>query len=72
MATETKVLCGACAALMKEAGLQLRQLPGRTEKISCEHCGKRRFGGKYEIGPSQSARGADSSPRKRGEPRNKE
>ena len=55
MATETKVLCGVCAAIMKEAGIQLRQLPGRTEKVTCEHCGKRRFGGVYEIDTSSGA-----------------
>ena len=55
---EPKVLCGVCAALMKEAGVKIRQLPGRTEKVTCEHCGKRRFGGSYVIGetPHPSAR----------------
>ena len=46
---EPKVLCGVCAALMKEAGVKIRQLPGRTEKVTCENCGRRRFGGAYEI-----------------------
>ena len=62
MQNEIKTLCGVCAALMKEAGLQLRQLPGRTEKVNCENCGRRRFGGVYEIDPSQSRLRRDSSP----------
>lgn len=43
-------ICGVCAALMREAGVQLRQVPGRTQKATCSHCGKRRFGAKYIIG----------------------
>lgn len=42
-------ICGVCAALMREAGLKLRQVPGRTQKVTCRHCGKRRFGAKYII-----------------------
>lgn len=47
--SETVEICGVCAALMREAGVQLRQVPGRTQKVNCSHCGKRRYGGLYEI-----------------------
>ena len=47
--SEPRMLCGVCAALMREAGVQLRQAPGRTQKVNCSHCGKRRFGASYII-----------------------
>lgn len=62
MATENKPLCGVCAALMTEAGIQLRKVPGRTQKVTCANCGKRRFGGVFEIDTSSgAARGADNA-----------
>lgn len=44
-----KTICGMCAIVLREQGMQLTQLGGRTEKISCAHCGKRRYGTEYEI-----------------------
>lgn len=42
-------LCGECAALMKE-GYDVKQLPKpMNNKITCGHCGRRRYGGSYEL-----------------------
>ena len=43
-------LCGRCAALMAEDYDVRRIAGGRDCKVTCAQCGKRRYGGKYEIG----------------------
>lgn len=42
-------LCGACAAKYREAGVKIVLQPGRTGKITCHDCNRRRYGSKYEI-----------------------
>lgn len=44
-----QTLCGMCAVVLREQGMELTQTGVRTEKISCAHCGKRRYGTEYEI-----------------------
>ena len=45
-----QTLCGMCAIVLREQGMELTNTGGRTEKISCAHCGKKRYGTEYEIG----------------------
>lgn len=45
-----KVLCKPCAvetAARKDR--EVKQLPGRSEKITCDKCGRRRYGLPYEV-----------------------
>lgn len=49
-------LCGACAAKMKES-YKLKELERPADnKITCAHCGRRRYGGKYELLPKMEGR----------------
>lgn len=42
-------LCGVCAATAK-AEFEIRLLPKPTNyKVTCQGCGRRRYGGSYEI-----------------------
>lgn len=42
-------LCGECAAKMRD-GYDVKQLPKPTNnKVTCGHCGRRRYGGSYEL-----------------------
>ena len=46
-------LCGACAAKLGEA-YALRKIEQPADnKITCAHCGKRRYCGKYELLPKK-------------------
>lgn len=39
-------LCGRCAAMKKAAGIKLRRINGSIdEKVECQLCGCRRYGG---------------------------
>ena len=43
-------LCGKCAAIQKDEGVKLVRIAGAAdEKVTCELCGRRRFGGDFEI-----------------------
>lgn len=42
-------LCGRCAALMEDAYTVRRIAGGRDHKCDCQQCGKRRYGGTYEV-----------------------
>lgn len=46
--TMRKTLCGRCAAELK-AGYDVRKVSGADTKVNCESCGKRRYGGTFEI-----------------------
>jgi len=51
----TKELCSACAAVMA-ADCDLQKVPGGKDiKVTCAHCGRRRYGGTYIIRPKQFA-----------------
>lgn len=43
-------LCVPCAEDLKER-YDLTLIPGRSQKLTCEYCGKRRYGSKYEVEP---------------------
>ncbi len=46
-------LCGRCAALMADA-YNLRKVSGGGDnKVTCAHCGRRRYGGTYEAAPKR-------------------
>lgn len=41
-------LCKPCAVEKSRQGVRLKTVSGRTEKITCAACGRRRFGRTYE------------------------
>lgn len=44
-----KTLCGACAALLRR-GYSLEKISGGVDnKITCDECGRRRYGATYEV-----------------------
>lgn len=46
---QTMKLCGKCAAIKKGEGKKLVRIAGAAdEKVTCELCGRRRFGGEFE------------------------
>lgn len=46
---EPRDLCGKCAAMLRE-GYDLKRVAGGVDhKVTCSHCGKRRYGAKYAI-----------------------
>lgn len=51
----TMKLCGPCAEKMRD-GYAVKEIPRRSEKITCELCGKRRYGLEYEIRPKWTER----------------
>lgn len=44
-----KNLCKPCAADLQERGKTVKSAGGRSEKITCDECGRRRFGITYEV-----------------------
>ena len=51
---KTRLLCLPCEAQLdkdlREAGMMLRKVAGgKDNKITCEKCGKRRYGAEYQI-----------------------
>ena len=45
---EIWTMCCPCAEGAKDS-YSIRTLPGRSEKITCAICGRRRYGSKYEV-----------------------
>lgn len=46
-------LCGACAAKLGTA-YSVRKIAGGVDhKVTCAECGRRRYGGTYEIAPKK-------------------
>ena len=43
------LLCKPCALGMSADNKKLKQESGRCEKITCEKCGRRRYGVAYEV-----------------------
>lgn len=43
------VLCVPCAEGLRAAGASLKTLTGKSQKITCEECGRRRFGLAYDV-----------------------
>lgn len=44
-----KLLCKPCAMELAARGKNVKAAGGRWEKITCAQCGRRRFGGTYEL-----------------------
>lgn len=44
-----KVMCVPCANGLRAEGKMVKMLPGKTAKITCEGCGRRRFGVEYDV-----------------------
>jgi hypothetical protein len=58
-----KLLCTPCAAELRRGGELLEVIGGKSAKITCENCQRRRFGVKYIF------RGAKSAPKPKEEPK---
>ena len=44
-------LCGKCAAIKKSEGQAIKLIAGAANsKVTCEVCGRRRYGATYEVG----------------------
>lgn len=49
-----RTLCGTCADLLRR-GYYLKKIAGGIDnKITCDNCGKRRYGYTYEVTPKQT------------------
>ena len=46
---KTAELCGKCAAMIADAYDVRRVAGGRDCKVTCAQCGKRRYGGTFEV-----------------------
>lgn len=44
-----KALCKPCMLTLVAQGKTVKQAGGRSEKITCSECGRRRFGCAYEV-----------------------
>ena len=44
-----KALCKPCSLGLVAAGMKVKQLPGKAEKITCAECGRRRYGSEFEV-----------------------
>ena len=44
-----KNLCRPCAAALEEGGKTVKPVGGRSEKITCDRCGFRRYGIAYDV-----------------------
>lgn len=42
-------LCSRCAAVLAQGYIVKRVAGGVDNKVTCEQCGKRRYGGEFEI-----------------------
>lgn len=50
---KTVDLCGACAAKLGTA-YSVRKIAGGVDhKVTCAECGRRRYGGTYEVAPKK-------------------
>ena len=46
---EKKNLCKPCALGLRAEGHKVEALSGRSAKVTCEQCGRRRFGMAYAV-----------------------
>lgn len=51
-------LCKPCAVEKSRQGVRLKSVSGRTDKITCAACGRRRFGRTYEAKGATGKEGA--------------
>lgn len=54
MEEKTYDLCGRCAAELREAYTLVKLQGGVNQKITCAHCGKRRYGATYRLEPRKT------------------
>ena len=54
---KTADLCTACVAVLKEGYTLARIAGGVDNKITCAHCGRRRYGATYELTAKKAGRG---------------
>ncbi len=45
-------LCKPCAVARSRSGVRLKTVSGRSDKITCADCGRRRYGQTYEVAPT--------------------
>lgn len=57
-----KLLCKPCAVMLAERGKTVKPADGRSEKITCKECGRRRFGIAYDVTGWSSRRKKESTP----------
>lgn len=56
MTDKTRDLCGACAEMLRE-GYDLKRVAGGVDnKITCAHCGRRRYGATYTMEKKSKSR----------------
>ncbi len=53
---KTADLCTACVAVLKEGYTLARIAGGVDNKITCAHCGRRRYGATYELTAKKAGR----------------
>lgn len=47
MENNRQTLCKPCAVKLSQQGRRLKALPGKSDKITCDKCGRRRYGLTY-------------------------
>lgn len=53
---KTRDLCGACVEMLRE-GYDLKRVAGGVDnKITCAHCGRRRYGATYTMEKKSKSR----------------
>ncbi len=45
-------LCKPCAVARSRSRVRLKTVSGRSDKITCADCGRRRYGQTYEVAPT--------------------
>lgn len=51
-----KALCKPCAVALSRRGWKLKAHAGRSEKITCEECRRRRYGVTYDAVPTKEGK----------------
>ena len=57
-----KLLCKPCAKAMEARGKTVKPAVGRSEKIACAECGRRRFGVPYDVTGRLTCRKKEDKP----------
>lgn len=60
---KTANLCVVCAATLEEGYILTRIAGGVDNKITCVHCGRRRYGATYQLTAKKQGREAGSDVR---------
>ena len=59
--SKRKMLCKPCLIELKAMGKIVKPAGGRCEKITCDKCGRRRFGSAYEVEDRSKGKEVDGS-----------